>query len=297
MWATGMAPLNRLNRWTLFLWPALALSLLLLVLPQAAFVGMSFHEDLGLGQVGSSFTLANYRRILGDRFYLDAIGLTLKLSALATICAVLFAFPTAYALARAGRRTASILLSLVVVTSLVTIVIKVIGLNILLGSAGLLNQGLLALGVVAAPLQLVNNEIGVTIGLVQYTLPLLILMLFSGVQTIPVALEEAAHIHGASRVSTFYRLILPLSIPSLVGGSLIAFNMCMGAFTSAVLLGGGRVRTLPVLIENKIVQSSEYGMGAALSTTLVLFVFAVNILVGTFLARCGSKPKPRGHHA
>lgn len=73
--------------------------------------------------------------------------------------------------------------------------------------------------------------------------------------------------------------------------------MCMGAFTSAVLLGGGRVRTLPVLIENKIVQSSEYGMGAALSTTLVLFVFAVNILVGSVLVRCSRKPTSRERHA
>lgn len=283
--------------WTVFLWPALAISLGLLVLPQAAFVLMSFHKDIGLGRVDAAVTLANYVQILSDGFYLDAIGLTLKLSAAATACAVSFAFPTAYMLARIGGRMASVLLSLVVITSLVTIVIKVMGLNILLGSAGLLNQALLGLGLVSAPLQLTNNEIGVTIGLIQYTLPLLILMLFSGVQTIPVALEEAAQIHGATRISTFFRLILPLSIPSLVGGSLIAFNMCMGAFTSAVLLGGGRVHTLPVLIENKIVQSSEYGMGATLSTILVLFVFAVNVLVGTLLARGFDKAGTRERHA
>ncbi|MGD9944015.1 MAG: ABC transporter permease [Burkholderiaceae bacterium] len=279
-------------RWSLFLWPAVAISALLLVLPQAAFIIMSFHGDLGFGQVDDRFTLGNYLRILTDPFYLEAIWLTVYLSAITTVAGLLLGFPTAYALARLGGARASILLSLVVITSLVTIVIKVMGLKILLGSAGLLNGLLIYLGVISNPLQLVNNETGVVIGLIQYTLPILILMLYSGVQTIPANLEEAAAILGASKWSVFRKVIIPLSVPSLVAGALIAFNMSMGAFTSAVLLGGGRVRTLPVLIESKIIQSSEYGLGAALSTTLLLFVFALNVAVGGLVMR-GRRRGPR----
>src|SRR5690606_15684274 len=131
----------------------------------------------------------------------------------------------------------------------------------------------------------INNEVGVVIGLVQYTLPILILMLFSVVQTIPESLEEAAAIHGATRFSILRNILLPLSKPGLLAGSLIGFNMCMGAFTSAVLLGGGHVRTLPVLIENKLMESADYAMGSALSTVLLVLVFIVNLMVAGVLMR------------
>jgi putative spermidine/putrescine transport system permease protein len=262
----------------LILLPAI-ISFSLLVLPQAGFIWMSFREDLGYGLVSETATLNNYITIFTDSFYLQTIWLTLYLSAAATITALLLAFPTAYALARIGGWTARIVLTLILTTSLITIVIKLLGLNILLGSSGLVNQLLLGLAIISEPLVLTNNEIGVYIGLVQYTLPILILLLFSVVQTIPQSTEEAAEIHGASRFYLWTRILLPLAKPGILAGGLIAFNMSMGAFTSAVLLGGGRVITMPVLIQQKMIQSTEYGMAAALSTVLLLFVFVLNVLL------------------
>lgn len=273
------------TRWGIFLWPTFLFSAGLLILPQAAFIIMSFYHDMGLGMIGDQFTLSNYISIVTDEFYLSSIWLTVRLSLIATVAAVVFAFPTAYTLARLGGGLASVLLSLLVVTSLVTIVVKVLGLNILLGSSGLVNGALILMGIVSSPLALINNEVGVVIGLVQYTLPILILMLFSVVQTIPESLEEAAAIHGATRFSILRNILLPLSKPGLLAGSLIGFNMCMGAFTSAVLLGGGHVRTLPVLIENKLMESADYAMGSALSTVLLVLVFIVNLMVAGVLMR------------
>jgi putative spermidine/putrescine transport system permease protein len=220
-------------RWGRFLVLPALISFALLVLPQASFVWMSLHEDLGLGQVGETLTLRNYATILSDPFYLQSIWLTVYLSAGATAIGLLLGFPTAYALARVGGWRARLVLSLVLTTSLITIVIKLMGLNLLLDTSGLVNSTLLALGAIAAPIALVNSQLGVLIGLVQYTLPILILMLFGVVQTIPQSLEEAAAIHGATRGYIFARVVLPLAMNGLVGGGLIAFNMSMGAFTSA----------------------------------------------------------------
>lgn len=287
-----VAPNGRDLAWNrLIIIPAL-LSFGLLVFPQAGFIWMSFHEDLGYGQVSDKASLANYITIFTDSFYLRTIWLTLYLSAGATLTALLLAFPTAYALARIGGWTARVVLTLILTTSLITIVIKLLGLNILLGSSGLVNQTLQFLGIINAPLVLTNNEFGVYIGLIQYTLPILILLLFSVVQTIPSAMEEAAEIHGASRFYIWSRILLPLAKPGILAGGLIAFNMSMGAFTSAVLLGGGRVITMPVLIQQKMIQSTEYGMAAALSTVLLVFVFLLNILVARLAAT-----KKGGHHA
>lgn len=276
--------------WERLLWPAVVLSFLLLAVPQFGFIWLSFHEDLGLGRVSSHLSLANYRDILTDGFYLWSIWLTIYLSAITVVIVLLVGLPTAYALARMPAWLATILLGLILTTSLITVVIKLMGLNIILGSSGMVNTVLMHLGIVSAPVLFINNQLGVLIGLVQYTLPLFIMMLFGVVQTIPRSIEEAAEIHGATRFALWRRLIIPLSKPGLVGGSLIVFNMSMGAFTSAVLLGGGRVRTMPVLIQQKIVQSAEYGMGAALATTLLVLVFAINVVVGVWASRSRRKP-------
>jgi putative spermidine/putrescine transport system permease protein len=272
-------------RWDRFLWPAVAISFALLALPQVGFVWLSFHEDLGLGQVGDSFTLANYVRVFSDPFYLHSIWLTIYLSAAAVVVVTVLGVPTAYALARMPAGIAAVLLGLILATSLITVVIKLMGLNLILGTNGFVNQLLLASGLVSRPLHFINNELGVLIGLVQYTLPIFVMLLFGVIQTIPLKLEEAAEIHGATRFSIYRRIILPLSERGLVAAALISFNMSMGAFTSAVLLGGGRVRTLPVLIQQKIIQGTEYGQGAALSTVLVVLVFLINVAAGWWAVR------------
>lgn len=271
--------------WERFLWPAAILSFLLLAAPQVGFVWLSFHEDLSLGRVSETLSLSNYHRILRDSFYLWSIWLTIYLSIFAVIIVALIGLPTAYALARMPAWIATLLLGLILTTSLITVVIKLMGLNIVLGSTGMVNTMLIGLGIISSPIMFINSELGVVIGLVQYTLPLFVMMLFSVIQTIPRSLEEAAEIHGATRFSLWRRVIIPLCGPGIVSGSLIVFNMSMGAFTSAVLLGGGRVRTIPVLIQQKIVQSTEYGMGAALATTLLVLVFAINMAVGLWVER------------
>jgi putative spermidine/putrescine transport system permease protein len=157
-----------------------------------------------------------------------------------------------------------------------------------LGQEGVLNRFLQALGIFSQPLPLLNNDTGVVIGLVQYTLPLLVMLMFSVVQTIPSNLEEAAELLGATRLATFRRVILPLAMPGMIAGGLISFNLDMGAFTSAVLLGGGKVLTLPVLIQRKIALDIDYPMAACLATLLVAMVFAFNLL-SLMLLRQGAR--------
>jgi putative spermidine/putrescine transport system permease protein len=277
--------------WSRLLWPPLLISIALLVLPQAAFVAMSFHVDTGMGQVADAYTLGNYTRALTDPFYLEVIGRTTYLSTVATLIGLLVGFPTAYALARIGGWLATMALTAILATSLITIVIKLIGLQLILGPSGELNQLLMGLGIVATPVAMVNNFVGVLIGLIQYTLPILILLLFPIAQTIPVQLEEAAEIHGATRSAAYFQIVVPIARQGLLGAGLIAFNMCMGAFTSPLILGGGRVMTLPVLIQQKMIVDSEYGMAATLSIVLVVLVFAFNLAVGAYILR----GNPRRH--
>lgn len=270
-------------RWRCFLWPPLLLSAALLILPQASFVWMSLHKNLGMGLVSHGLVLDNYLRVLSDPFYLGSLWLTFRLSLTATAIGLAAAFPTAYLLARARSRWISFLIVLLLISSFVTIVVKVLGLSLVLGQEGVVNQFLQWIGIVSGPLRMLNDEAGVVIGLVQYTLPFLVMLLFSVIQTIPASLEEAAELHGATRLSTFRRVLLPLALPGVIAGALIAFNLNMGAFTSAVLLGGGKVLTLPVVIQRKIFLDVDYPLAACLATLLVVMVFLFNVAAALML--------------
>ncbi|MCB1464209.1 MAG: ABC transporter permease [Nitratireductor sp.] len=273
------------NKWEHYLWLPLIFSLLLLVVPQFSFVKSSFYADLEFGAVSEIVSLDSYRVLFSEEIYRNAFFRTLYLSAGATCISLILALPTAYSMSRSGRLVASVGLNAIIAISLVSISVKLLGLNVMLAGSGVINQSLIALGLIDTPIQLLNNRIGVLVGLVQYTLPITILMLYSVMSTIPAQIEEAAHIHGATRSATFFRLIVPLASGGLLNGGLIAFNMCMGAFTSPLILGGGRVLTIPVLIQQKMIAEAKYSVAAALSVSLVLFVFAVNLFLGLAISR------------
>jgi putative spermidine/putrescine transport system permease protein len=259
--------------WPLFLLPPLLVSLLLFVVPQIAFLRSS------LFRTGSTLTVENYVRFFTDEFYQAALLRTAALSLIDAAVCLAVGFPIAYRLARSRSRWRSTWLTLLVVSSLVTVVIKALGMMILLSANGPLNQAVLALGLVREPLKLLNNDVGVVLGLVHYTLPLVILILFSVLQTIPEDLEAAARTLGAAPWRAVGRVVLPLAVPGLVAASLMAFNLAMGAFTSTALLGGGKVLTLPVLIQRKVVLEVDYPFAATIAVVLLASGVLLNVLV------------------
>lgn len=279
--------------WHLFVVPPVLASLLLFVAPQVAFLRGSLFRNLGYGQIGSDLTLENYRRFFTDAFYQGALAQTAALSLAAAIVAALVGFPIAYRLARTSSRWRSFWLTLLIASSLITVVIKALGMMILLSAHGPVNLALAALAVPGAPYRLLNNEVGVLAGLVHYTLPLVILTLFSVIQTIPDSLEAAARSLGASARRTIARVVLPLALPGLVAAGLMAFNLSMGAFTSTALLGGGKVMTLPVLIQRKAVLEVDYPFAATISLVLLLSGVLLNLVVLHFVlrARRGALPQ------
>jgi putative spermidine/putrescine transport system permease protein len=252
-------------------------SALLFVVPQFFFIRQSLLPNLAPGIVGDAMSLDNYRAIVTDPFYWGVFGRTIALSAVSVVFGLLLAFPTAYLLARIGSGIVRWLIVLLLISSFVSVVVKVLGLTLLLGTDGPVVAALRALSFGLWNVRLLHNDASVAIGLVQYTLPLLVMILFGVIQNIPVSLEEAAVVHGASDWRAFRRVLLPLLWPGMLAAALIAFNMNMGAFTSAVLLGGGRVLTVPIMIQRKIILETDYPNAAALSLLLTLAVVLVNV--------------------
>ena len=264
--------------WVVVLAPPLLVCMALLFGTQFVFLQLGFFRDLGIGQVGTEFELHNYLRAFTEPFFLNALKLNFVLAVSVVAITLVVAYPIAYIVARMRAKWAIVLLSAMVVSSFVSIVIKVLGIIIIFGANGPLNRFLLWTGLVDEHILVVGTKPGVVIGLTHLGIAFMVMMLFSVIQSIPRTLEEAAEIHGASRWRVFWRVVIPLSMPGAVSASLLLFNIAMGAFVSAVLLGGGKVMTLPVVIQRTILLYTEYGMAAALSGMLMLFVLAINIL-------------------
>ena len=266
------------TRWEMVLLPSFLIVGILIVASQYVFLKGSFFKDLGLGRISDTATMVNYLRFFTDSFYLNTLWITVKTSALAALFTLILGFPVAYLIARMRSRWSMILLAGIVVATFVTIVIKVFGLIIIFSADGLINQALMALHIIDRPYTIIGNQTGVVVGLMHFTLGFGVLLLYSVIQTIPRSLEDAAQIHGASRWRMHLRVLFPLSLPGVTVGVLMMFNMCMGAFTSAALLGGGRVFTLPVLIQRTVMMEIKYSMAGTLAAVLLVTVLLINLL-------------------
>ena len=272
-------------RWRYFLVPGLVVTLVLLISSQYVFIKGSFYEDLGLGRIGDVLFLDNYVRFFTDIFYLRSLWLTIKVALLATLFTLLLGYPVAYVIARSGTRLAMLMMAAIVMSSFISIVIKVFGLMIIFSSNGWINQALLGLGILDRPFTIIGNISGVIVGLIQYSLGFAVLLLYSVIQTIPPSYEEAAQIHGASRARVMWRIVFPLSLPGVIVGALTLFNLNMGAFTSAALLGGGRIFTLPVLIQKTVIFDVKYSMAGTIAAVLLVSVLLINLLSILLLRR------------
>jgi putative spermidine/putrescine transport system permease protein len=272
-------------RWGALLIVPLLLSGLLLVGSQMVFLKQSFFVDLSFGKTAPDWSFANYLRILSDPYYLRTLWLTTWISATVAALCVLVGFPVARTLARLQSRWTTVLLSVIVLTSFITTVIQIFGLIIIFRADGPINRVLLGLGWVDRPVTLIGNAGGVVLGLVYASFGFAVMLMYGIVRTIPVSLDEAAAVHGASRLRVLTRVVLPLSLPGLVVGFLTIFNTSMGAFTSAALLGGGRIITIPVLIQRTMLLDVKYGMAGALAALLLLFVVLLNLASVMILRR------------
>lgn len=264
--------------WLWILLPTLAVFGLIFAAPLVDLVALSFHQMSGPAQVGAAFTLANYRAFVTDAFYLEMLLRTCGLGLLVTLGCLVLSYPVAYYLARTPSRWRGFALFLVIAPLLVSAIVRNIGWFPLLSQSGAVNWVLLKLGLIASPLSLINNFTGVVIGLVHALLPFMILTLTTVIQRIEGDLEEAAANLGAGPLQTFWRVLLPLSLPGVVSGSLLVFAMAISAYTTPAILGGNRVLVMATYIAQQFRTVLNYPAGGTAAALLLLFAIVLTVL-------------------
>jgi putative spermidine/putrescine transport system permease protein len=256
------------------------------VLPLGLVFYMAFKPHDPTTMIGSGYTLANLQRFLTDSSYLLAFARTIGISVAATIASMILGFPVAWHLHQLRSGTARLWLTLIVLLPLmVSLVVASFSWILILGNNGVLNSGLMRLGLISEPISLMNTSLGVIIVTTFSHISYVILTSFAALENIDPSLARAARIHGAKESVVFRRIILPLSLPGLIAGGLIVFSLSMAAFVIPFLIGGGRVNVTPLLIYQFTVQFFDWPGAAALGLLLFALTLASSWMIATTAQR------------
>jgi spermidine/putrescine transport system permease protein len=265
--AQGREPLRR--RWVprlVLLGPGVGYWLFLFLVPVGLLLANSFFTRGAFGGVTYDLTSSNYVR-LADPLYLGVLLTSLRIALIATAIALLLGYPAAYAIATAPKRRRLILLLLVILPFWTSFLIRTYSWIVLLNPTGLINKLLGGIGV--GPLPLLYNEGSIIVGLVYAYLPLMILPIYSSIERLGDGPREAAQDLYARPWSTFRRVLLPLTLPGVVAGSIFVFVPSIGNFIVPDLLGGGQEVMVGNLIQQQFLSARDWPFGSTLAVAVV----------------------------
>jgi putative spermidine/putrescine transport system permease protein len=259
-----------------------------LMLGPIAFFVLFFLAPFGL-LIGESFmppdggvTVATYKSVLTDAYYWGALLNTLLISWWVTVVCFLLGYPLAYFIVfhvpRAWMRR---LIYVLLMTPLFTSnIVRAFGWIVILGRRGIVNSTLLGVGLIDTPLDILYSKLSIIIGLAYILLPVMVLSICSVLQAVDRSLIEAARDLGARPSRAFLAVTFPLSLPGVIGGSIIVFALSVSAYVIPSILSGGREMVTPILIFQQYTATFRPDIGATLSIVLLAVTL---LLIGAYL--------------
>lgn len=230
-------------------------------------------------------TAANFALLASDDLYLRAYLGALGYAALATLLCLLLGYPIAYAIARATRARRQLLLFVVLLPFWTSFLIRIYAWIAILKPSGLVNELLIGLGLIAEPLALLNNSFSIELGLVYSYLPFMILPLYGSLAALDEALVEAAADLGARPAQVFLAVILPLSLPGMIAGSLLVFIPATGEFVIPDLLGGPDTLMIGKVLWDEFFGNRDWPAASALAVVLVAALAIPILLAQKYIER------------
>lgn len=217
-------------------------------------------------------SLENYRLLIEDALYIEAYVKAVRVAATSSLICLLIGYPMAYAISRSPARWRGFLLTLVILPFWTSFLVRIYAWMALLRPTGLINSALQALGVIDEPLELINNAFAVHLGIVYGYLPFMVLPLYASLEKIDRVLLDAAADLGASPPRTFLFVILPLSLPGIIAGSLLVFVPAAGEFVIPELLGGPDTPMIGRVLWTEFFGNRDWPVAAAISVSLSLLL-------------------------
>jgi spermidine/putrescine transport system permease protein len=271
------------DRWLLSA-PALAIIFVAAIGPLFVMLAYSFMMKGDYGDVKPwTFSLDGWTSVLFQRdIFDDTLGLadahltilwrSVRLSFYTTLLTLIFGFPTAYFISTRPPSTREIWVFLVTIPFWTNLLIRTFAMQQVIRNEGLVNTALIWLGVLERPLQIMNTDVAILLGMVYVYLPLMVLPLYASMEKLDFRLVEAGYDLYAGRWQVLRRIILPLVKPGVIAGSILVFIPSLGAYVIPRVLGGGKNMMLGNLIELQFGSGRNWPLGAAISITLMVLV-------------------------
>ncbi|RSD31376.1 spermidine/putrescine ABC transporter permease PotB [Vibrio pectenicida] len=242
---------------------------LFVLIPNIMIIGTSFLTRDETNLIELTFTLGNYTRLI-DPLYAKVVWHSFYMAITATLLCLVIGYPFAYIMAKMPARVRPIMLFLVIVPFWTNSLIRTYGLKIVLGTHGILNKMLLTLDIIDKPIRLMYTETAVMIGLVYILLPFMILPLYSAIEKLDTTFIEAARDLGANKFYIFTKVILPLTMPGIIGGCLLVLLPALGMFYISDLLGGAKNLLIGNVIKSQVLNARDWPFGSATSISLTI---------------------------
>ncbi|EHH1238968.1 TPA: spermidine/putrescine ABC transporter permease PotB [Vibrio parahaemolyticus] len=242
---------------------------LFVLVPNLMIIGTSFLTRDEANLIELTFTFDNYLRLL-DPLYAKVLMHSFYMAIIATLLCLIIGYPFAYIVAKMPEKWRPFMLFLVIVPFWTNSLIRTYGLKIVLGTQGILNKSLMAMEIIDKPLRLMYTETAVMIGLVYILLPFMILPLYSAIEKLDNTYIEAAKDLGASKLQTITKVILPLTMPGIIGGCLLVLLPALGMFYISDLLGGAKNLLIGNVIKSQVLNARDWPFGAATSIALTI---------------------------
>ncbi|MDC5808334.1 spermidine/putrescine ABC transporter permease PotB [Vibrio europaeus] len=242
---------------------------LFVLVPNLMIIGTSFLTRDEANLIEMTFTLDNYIRLM-DPLYAKVLWHSFYMAIIATLLCLVIGYPFAYIVAKMPEKWRPVMLFLVIVPFWTNSLIRTYGLKIVLGTQGVLNKSLMAMEIIDKPIRLMYTESAVMIGLVYILLPFMILPLYSAIEKLDHTYLEAAKDLGANKFQTFTKVILPLTMPGIIGGCLLVLLPALGMFYISDLLGGAKNLLIGNVIKSQVLNARDWPFGAATSIALTI---------------------------
>lgn len=243
--------------------------LLFVFIPNVMIIGTSFLTRDEANLIEMTFTMDNYLRLF-DPLYAKVLWHSFYMAIVATLICLVVGYPFAYIVAKMPERWRPFMLFLIIIPFWTNSLIRTYGLKIVLGTQGILNKSLIAMDIIDKPIRIMYTENAVMIGLVYILLPFMILPLYSAIEKLDGTYLEAARDLGANKLQTLWKIVLPLTMPGIIGGCLLVLLPALGMFYISDLLGGAKNLLIGNVIKSQVLNARDWPFGAATSIALTL---------------------------
>ncbi len=237
----------------------------------------SFLKRGPYGQIIWEFSLRNYARFF-DPLYLKIFVRSFKIGGITTVLCFLLGYPMAYWIATRPARWRNTLLLLIMIPFWTNFLVRTYAWILILRDSGLINNALLRLGLIGQPLPLFGNDFAIVVGLVYGWFPDMVLPCYAAIERLDFSLVEAAQDLYANEVRSFLRVILPLTLPGVVAGSMLVFIPSLGAYVTPDLLGGAKSVMIGNVIQSQFLSVRDYPFGSAFSFVLMALMLVATLI-------------------